>query len=312
MRSIYTLAIVAALVGTVLPSKVQAQTVRFETSVGDFDMVLNPTNNPNLQPLVDNIIAYVGLGRYHYSAINRAADNDNTDASDDFVLQMGGFMGFPRTPNLWPQLMNPVESLDAVVVDGDGDGNVDFDTTGLTNTRGTISLALSAGNVNSGTSSFFINLGDNASLDAQGFVPFAQVEDMTTIDFILQLMQNDLSAQAGSPGSLAFIDVPLTEDGKIVVVERVSVVEADDNFSFVGPIAAALNAPNQEVLGGDIGTQELFEMLADSGSGSSAAFSAAANRSAVTSTPEPSAAMLLAAALPALLARRSRRKAIAA
>src|SRR5215213_3042096 len=161
----------AAALLLVIQSGAVAQTMRFTTNVGSFDMVLNPTNDPNLQPLVDNIVAYIGLGRYHFSAVNRAADG-NAGTADDFVLQMGGFMGFPPLPELWPSLNTPIDKLnDGVVVDADGDGQVDF--TALSNTRGTVSLALSAGNPNSGTSSFFVNLGSNTFLDDQGFVPFA-------------------------------------------------------------------------------------------------------------------------------------------
>ena len=211
-----------------------AQTMRFNTNVGSFDMELNPNNDANLQPLVDNIVAYIGLGKYHFSAVNRAADGD-AGTSDDFVLQMGGFMGFPTDPDLWASLHTPVEKLnDGVVVDGNGDGTVDFSA--ISNTRGTISLALQSGQPNSGTSSVCINLGDHNVLDSQGFVPFARISDMTTIDKIMQLTQRDLSSQAGQSGSLAYTDVPITDDGRIVVVKSIQVIDAAENFSFVGPI----------------------------------------------------------------------------
>lgn len=102
-----------------------AQTLRFTTNVGSFDMALNPNNDANLQPLVDNLVAYVGLGRYHFSAINRAADG-NPGASDDFVLQMGSFLGFPRVPELWATSFTSIEALNAVTTDANGDGQVDF------------------------------------------------------------------------------------------------------------------------------------------------------------------------------------------
>lgn len=223
-----------------------AQTMRFTTNVGSFDMTLNPTNDPNLQPIVDNIVAYIGLGKYHFSAVNRAADA-GPGTADDFVLQMGGFLGFPPVPELWAQLNTPVEALTPVTVDGDGDGQVDFNA--LSNTRGTVSLALSAGNPNSGASSFFVNLGDNNFLDGQGFVPFARIENMATIDQILQLMQTDLTQQIGQPGNLAFSDVPLADNGRLVVVTDVSVVEADASFSFVGPIANALQLASRNSAG---------------------------------------------------------------
>jgi peptidyl-prolyl cis-trans isomerase A (cyclophilin A) len=229
----------AAALILVIHSGAIAQTMRFTTNVGSFDMELNPNNDPNLQPIVDNIVAYIGLGRYHFSAVNRASDGSTPGPSDDFVLQMGGFSGFLPTPELWPGLHTPIEKLnDGVVVDSDGDGQVDFNA--ISNQRGTVSLALQAGNPNSGTSSFFINLGDNNFLDDQGFVPFARIENMNTIDRILQLTQNDLSQEVGQPGNLAYIDVPVTADGQIVVVHDIEVIEADEDFSFVGPIASAL------------------------------------------------------------------------
>lgn len=216
-----------------------AQTMRFTTNVGSFDMKLNPNNDANLQPLVDNIVAYIGLGKYHFSSVNRAADG-NAGTADDFVLQMGGFMGFPIDPDLWATLHTPVEKInDGVVVDANGDGQVDFDA--ISNTRGTVSLALQSGRPNSGTSSFFINLGDNNFLDSQGFVPFASISNMNTIDRIMQLSQRDLSGQIGQSGNLAYTDVPLTDEGTIVVVKSVQLIDAAEDFSFVGPISNALN-----------------------------------------------------------------------
>jgi cyclophilin family peptidyl-prolyl cis-trans isomerase len=236
----------AAALLVVSQSSVVAQTMRFTTNVGSFDMEFNPTNDPNLQPLVDNIVAYIGLGRYHFSAINRAADGE-PGASDDFVLQMGGFLGFLPTTDLWPGMHTSVEALKPVVVDANGDGQVDFDA--QSNTRGTVSLALQAGNPNSGTSSFFVNLGSNTFLDGQGFVPFARISDMSTVDRIMQLTQADLSSAVGQPGNLAFVDVPLAEDGQIVVVSDVKVVQAADDFSFVGPIASALELASRNSIG---------------------------------------------------------------
>jgi peptidyl-prolyl cis-trans isomerase A (cyclophilin A) len=256
----------AAAVLLVIHTGAVAQTMRFTTNVGSFDMVLNPTDDPNLQPIVDNIVAYIGLGRYHFSALNRAADG-NAGTADDFVLQMGGFMGFPNVPDLWARLHTPIEKLnDGVVVDADGDGQVDFNA--LSNTRGTVSLALAAGNPNSGTSSFFINLGSNTFLDDQGFVPFARIENMITIDKIMQLMQTDLSDEVGQPGNLAYSDVPLTEAGKLVVVKDVEVVEADPGFSFVGPIASALqlinrNSTSASALTAGLEEESLANLLSD-------------------------------------------------
>ncbi len=270
----------AAVLLLILQTGAAAQIMRFDTSVGSFDMELNPTNDANLQPLVDNIVAYIGLGRYHYTAINRAADG--------FVLQMGSFLGFPPTQNDFLGLLQEIRRLDPVIVDDDMDGTVDF--TALSNTRGTVSLALSSAGPNSGTSSFFINVGDNAGLDSQGFVPFARIVDMTTVDAIMGLEKTNLS---GDPNDLTFRDVPLLENDRLVILERVRVLQASPTFSFVGPVAAALEQIQQE---------SVMNMAAAS------AASAAAVSSAASSVPEPSGIALAAMGLSFAARLRSRRR----
>lgn len=190
-----------------------AQTIRFDTNVGTFDMKLNPTGNPFLQGHVDNMLAYVESGRYDATVINRAATN--------FVLQMGGFQApfltLPSSFNAFPS----VPADPPVIVDQNGDRQVDFDLGGLSNTRGTVSLALS-NNPNTGTSSFFVNLNDtNNFLDNSGFVPFAVIENMETVNLIMALEQANLDP---SGGNLAAINIPILENNKLVVVERAFIV----------------------------------------------------------------------------------------
>jgi cyclophilin family peptidyl-prolyl cis-trans isomerase len=220
-----------ALLLLAVTSVAPAQTVRFQTSVGAFDMLLNPTNNANLQPLVDNMLANVAAGLYRRSVVNRAVE--------DFVLQIGSFTTESRQLSEVPQFgFDSTNSFDPVVVDSNGDGQVDFDTSALTNTRGTISLALSSAGPNSGSSSFFINLTDNSFLDDQGFVPFARIADMTVIDRIMGLDVIDLSADVGQQGSLAYTDVPLALDGNLVVIETATVI-SENNTLFLGPLRNA-------------------------------------------------------------------------
>lgn len=268
-----------------------AQVMRFETSAGSFDMTLNPTNDANLQPLVDNIVAYIGLGRYHYTAINRAADG-GPGTADDFVLQMGGFLGFQPLPDLFAANQRSVEALSPVIVDSNNDGQVDF--AAGSNQRGEVSLALSAAGPNSGTSSFFINLGDNSFLDSQGFVPFARIEDMTTVDRIMRLMQVDQSG--GNSNRLDLTDIPVLESGRMVLVHSVRVVQAAPDFSFTGPIASALDLQRQNA----------------AATAAAAAALASADQQAVGATPgigaatvpEPTTALLALLSAAALLRRR--------
>ncbi len=286
---------VAAALFLLTPTCGTAQTVRFLTSVGAFDMRLNPTGNANLQGHVDNLVAYVGSGRYHAGVINRAAE--------DFVLQLGGFMGSGVSIDTIPSDgFAPADKFNDVIVDSNNDGQVDFDTAGLTNSRGTVSLALAAGDANSGTSSFFVNLGDNAFLDNQSFVPFAVIDNMATIDRIMALNQVDLSSQVGQPGSLAYTDVPLTDEGELVTIESVTVISAS-SFAFEGPIRFAAGLPPSPAAASlsatPLGSLDAATLLNAPPVGSSPI---AAGTSAA---PEPGSLLLLLSA-GALLAGRSR------
>lgn len=188
-------------------------TVRFETNAGDFDVWLNPNDNPDLQPLVDNFLLYVESGRYVGAVINRAVTN--------FVVQMASFRTDDYdTANMPAGGLPQVEQYPAVVVDANSDGDVDFDTTGLSNTRGEVALALAAGNPNSGTASFFVNLGNNSFLDSQNFIPFARINDLSFMDQLEAGAKLDLSTEAGQPGSLAYTDVPVVGGDQFVVIEQ--------------------------------------------------------------------------------------------
>ena len=194
-----------------------AQSVRFDTNVGNFDVVLNPHNIPELQGHVDNFMGYVNGGHYDNLLINRVPANN-------FVMQLGRFSiqsifrpsdssGFTDNRTLFAELFDPV------IVDVDNDGTVDFDTSMLSNTPGTVSLALSGRDSNSGTSEFFVNIGSNTNLDpvagpgAADFVTFAMVPDMTTINLINQLNRVNLFGQP-------FDDVRLLDNDTVVYVER--------------------------------------------------------------------------------------------
>jgi cyclophilin family peptidyl-prolyl cis-trans isomerase len=191
------------------------QVVRFETSAGNFDVVLNPTNHPRLQGHVDNFLQYVTSGRYDGTVINRA--------DEDFVLQMGSFRtASSDVPDTAGGFL-PIETFAPVM-------GVPAYEVGLSNTVGTVGLALSSGpngtNEDSGTSSFYINLGTNSSLD-DDFAVFARVPDMTTISSIMSLSVVDLTTDPGFgtfPHNLAFTDVPLLANGDLVIVSRAFVV----------------------------------------------------------------------------------------
>ena len=236
-----TLAAIALLA---MGNQAKSQTLLFETTMGDFEMVLNPTDHPDLGAHIDNIIAYTALGRYNNTLINRAIDG--------FVLQMGSLTAFPnRTLDLFQPQFTQVETLSPVIVT-DGDGNIIIDVEGepgddddLTNTVGTVSLALGnfpdgATDPDSGTSSFFINLDDNLFLDDDGFIPFATVSDLSTIDAIMELPAQDISFFVGQPNSSAFTDFPLTEENDPVVINQVTITELPSGYSVADAIVRGL------------------------------------------------------------------------
>jgi hypothetical protein len=61
----------------------------------------------------------------------------------------------------------------------------------------------------------------NTFLDDQGFVPFATIDNMETINLIMALPQVNLDP---SGNNLAAINVPVLEDNKLVIIERAFVV----------------------------------------------------------------------------------------
>jgi cyclophilin family peptidyl-prolyl cis-trans isomerase len=197
-------------------AQVSAQVVRFETTVGSFDMVLNPTNNTKLQGHVDNLVAYVEDSRYNGSWINRA--------DTGFVLQMGGFFSNTLRAPLTIDSTRSVQTFAPI------QGEPASENPGLSNTVGTVAMALPGGaggtNQNGGTSSFFVNLTSNTFLDAD-FTVFAAISDMTVVNQIMALQKIDRTTEpnfgAGS-GNLAFSDVPIS-NGKQVFIKRAFVIE---------------------------------------------------------------------------------------
>jgi cyclophilin family peptidyl-prolyl cis-trans isomerase len=200
------------------------QVVRFETSAGNFDVILNPTNHASLQGHVDNFLQYVTSGRYDGTVINRADEN--------FVLQMGMFRtASSDVPDTISEFV-PIEAFAPVM-------GVPAAEVGLSNTVGTVGLGLSGGpqgtNQDSGTSNFFINLGNNSALD-NDFAVFARVPDMTTINSIMSLSNVDLTTDpnfGAGPGTLAFSDVPLLPNGDLVIVSRAFVVPEPSGAALV-------------------------------------------------------------------------------
>ena len=260
---------------TALPATAQ-QVVRFDTSIGSFDMVLNPTNNPLLDGHADNLLSYVEGNRYNGSWINRANEN--------FVLQMGGFFSHTKRPPPTIASTRPVATFGTV------DGEPAETIPGLSNTVGTVALALPGGaggtDQDGGTSSFFVNLTSNTFLD-QDFTVFAAVPDMTVVNQIMALMQvnktTDAAFGAGA-GNLAFSDIPLQANGHQVFINRAFVLN--------DPLAIARARA---------GVQSTMALSAQTASGESSSLSLATSE-----LPEPTTFILFAAGLASVAALRQR------
>jgi cyclophilin family peptidyl-prolyl cis-trans isomerase len=259
-----------------------AQVVRFETTVGDFDMVLNPTNNPVLQGHVDNMLLYVEEDQYLGSWINRA--------DTGFVLQMGGFFSHTKRPPILIDSTHSVQTFFPI----EGEPAVE---TGLSNTVGTVSMALSGlptggTNQDSGTSSFFVNLTTNDFLDAD-FTVFAAIPDMTTINAIMALATIDRTQDpvfGADAGNLGFSDVPITDQGFQVFIKRAFVIS--DTLATARAIAGV-----QSIMAASAAAGGLEAPLLASGGGALADGSADGLSLATAVVPEPASIFLAVVAI---------------
>ena len=136
-----------------------APQVRLATSMGDIVVQLDPARAPKT---VENFLAYVKDGHYDGTVFHRVIDG--------FMIQGGGF-----TPEMQQKPTRAPIALEA--------------SNGLKNDRYTIAMART-GNPNSATSQFFINVADNAMLnapnpDGHGYAVFGKVvEGQAVVDKI--------------------------------------------------------------------------------------------------------------------------------
>ncbi|WP_428306788.1 peptidylprolyl isomerase [Lacipirellula sp.] len=204
--------------------RAEATVIRFTTSLGSYNVRLFPT----LMPVtVDNMLDYVNADRYNGTFVHRSVPG--------FVIQGGGF-AYNATTNSAP----PIQLYPAIN-DEPGGG-----VAGPSNLRGTIAMAKSG--PNTVTSQWFINLGNNSSLDSParpdgGFSAFGRVlgNGMTVVDAIAALTPYDLD---GTSSSL-FDAVPLRSatgalNDVLVHVTDVSVLNIPaGDFNIDGKVDAA-------------------------------------------------------------------------
>jgi cyclophilin family peptidyl-prolyl cis-trans isomerase len=135
--------------------------IRFETSLGSFDIELNDKEAPISAA---NFLAYVDDGFFDGTLFHRVIPG--------FMIQGGGMSaGLEQKPTREP-IANEAKN-------------------GLKNLRGTLSMART-NDINSATSQFFVNLVDNSFLDHApgnyGYAVFGRVvAGMDTVDAIAQV-----------------------------------------------------------------------------------------------------------------------------
>jgi len=160
--------------------------VRINTSLGGVTLELFDEDAPNT---VANFLNYVNSGRYDGTFIHRS--------EPDFVIQ-GGWLTFDEDNN----------TLNAIPVDP----NIPNEFK-LSNTRGTVAMAKVAGDPDSASSQWFVNLADNTGLDSDngGYTVFGRIVDngMAVIDAIAALPRVTLTQGLSPTPLIGFVEAPL-------------------------------------------------------------------------------------------------------
>lgn len=159
-----------------------AKTIRFATTLGDFDVDLLEDDAPNT---VQNFLSYVDRGDYDGTIVHRSVPG--------FVIQGGGYYGDYSPVVEQAPIQNEFQR---------------------SNTRGTLAMAKIGGDPDSATVQWFINLEDNSSiLDQQngGFTVFGEIHEsgMQVVDLIAAV---ETTAEGG-----AFNELPMYQDSPISI-----------------------------------------------------------------------------------------------
>ncbi|MEO1575834.1 MAG: peptidylprolyl isomerase [Pseudomonadota bacterium] len=227
LRGWRALAATAAIVTTPLAN---ATVVEIQTVLGNIQVNLFDQDTPLT---VANFLDYVNNGAYTNSIIHRSATN--------FVIQGGGFtydgaLPFDAIPTNDPVLNEPVFS----------------------NVRGTIAMAKLAGEPNSATTQWFINLVDNpASLDDQsgGFSVFGVVmgDGMDVVDAIAALDRFNLGGSFTQLPLRDYTDFTMDPDeDNLVSISAIVVTDTNTNTNpdLRPPLNTTARPPSEDSGGG--------------------------------------------------------------
>ena len=251
-----TLAIGLTFLIASIATHANATIVLLTTNFGDIRINLYDQSTPIT---VDNFLQYVEDGDYSNVIFHRTATN--------FVLQGGGFI-YDQTGDI-----NGIP-----VVEANSNGSITNEPL-FSNVRGTIAMAKLAGNPNSASNQWFINLTDNNALtnpdnlDRQngGFTVFGEViaEDMSTVDSIAGIQQYNFGgAFTNIPLDGYTITDPVTtpSNNNLVIISSITIVDpAEDTAADLSPMAnvGPFVAPEQTESsgGGALGLLSLMLLL---------------------------------------------------
>jgi uncharacterized protein (TIGR03437 family) len=200
---------VAALALTVSPLLLAQgapnQLVTFKTSLGDIEVTLYPSIAPKT---VANFLNYVNKQAYDNTFIHRTVRQSTLT-----IVQGGGYR--------WDGSKSSEIPADPAVAN-------EFN---LSNSRGTIAMALLSGDINSGTNQWFFNSIDNSgTLNPQSFTVFGRITSQAGLATLDKLQ----AVRAPNPAPLAspFDSIPLIDytggDVKtenLIIINSIRVIE---------------------------------------------------------------------------------------
>jgi len=183
------------LVAIVTVSHAGPPVARFQSVLGNFDVLLDPVAAPRS---VENFSAYANRGTYDTSFIHRSTTYNPADIQ---IVQGGGFKLVGGTIEAVPA--DPPIPLEA----------------GMANARGTIAMARTD-QPDSATSQWYFNVTDNPGLDFN-YAVFGRVlgEGLGVIEAIGDIAVYSASTQQG----LFFGQLPLIEGQYLVLINSVRV-----------------------------------------------------------------------------------------